>query len=42
MAAIFEDLQGKTLVSISGKVGDEEMIFKTTEGEKYMLFYDHD
>ena len=39
---IFEDLKGKTLSEIVGGVGDEEMIFVTTEGEKVALYYEHD
>lgn len=38
----FEDLMGKTLLSISGKIGDEEMIFETIDGEKFKLYCDHD
>ena len=35
-------LVGKTLASIKGEVGDEEMIFTTTDGEKYKLFHYQD
>jgi len=38
----FEDLKGKVLTEIIGKVGDEEMIFTTSDGMKGFLFYDHD
>lgn len=37
MEAKFSDLVGKTLKSISGKVGDDEMIFETTYGQKYRM-----
>ena len=40
--AEFEDLKGKTLVSINGDIGDEVMVFITDNGEKYILYYDHD
>lgn len=35
----FSELSGKTLQSISGGVGDEEIEFITKEGEKYTLRY---
>uniref|UniRef100_A0A6M3JJP6 Uncharacterized protein n=1 Tax=viral metagenome TaxID=1070528 RepID=A0A6M3JJP6_9ZZZZ len=38
----FEDLKGKTLTSIKGGVGDEEMIFTDSEGCQYKLYYEHD
>jgi len=38
----FGSLKGKTLIKILGAVGDKEMIFVTTEGEKYKLFHDQD
>ena len=38
----FECLKGKTLSSIKGGVGDEEMVFKTIDGETFKLYYDHD
>jgi len=38
----FEDLKGKTLSGIVGGVGDEEMVFTTTDGEKVALYYEHD
>jgi len=37
--AEFSDLSGKTLKSISGNVGDEEIVFTTVDGEKYTLQY---
>ena len=42
MSANFEDLKGKTLTSIDGKIGDEEMIFETSGGEFFKLYYEHD
>ena len=38
----FEDMIGKTLVGIEGSVGGEEMVFITTDGEKCILYYEHD
>ena len=38
----FENLKGKTLTKITGKIGDEEMVFETNEGEKFALYYEHD
>lgn len=39
---LFESLKGKTLVSITGKVGDEEMTFVTSDNKKYLLWYQGD
>ncbi len=39
-AVPFGDLAGKTLVSITGGVGDDEMILTTDTGERYKLFHD--
>lgn len=36
------DLVGKTLKSVAGKVGDEEITFETVEGGKYRLIYHQD
>jgi hypothetical protein len=38
----FEDLKGKTIIEIRGKVDDEEMIFITDDGMRAVLFYEHD
>lgn len=38
----FEDLKGKTLGRINGKIGDEQMDFFTNDGLQYRLYYDHD
>lgn len=38
----FKDLKGKTLLSITGNVGDEQMVFNTDSGEKFDLYYEHD
>lgn len=35
-------LTGKTLISIDGGVGDDEMIFRTTDGETYMMYHKQD
>ena len=40
--AEFEDLKGKTLKKITGKIGDREMIFETVDGGKYALYYEED
>jgi hypothetical protein len=40
--AEFKDLQGKVISKIVGKIGDEEMLFETTERERYILYYEHD
>jgi len=37
-----QELVGKTLKSATGKVGDEEIIFETTDGEKYKLCHVQD
>ncbi len=42
MKCRFEDLNGKTLARIEGKINDDEMIFTTVGGEKYKLFYEQD
>lgn len=37
------DLKGKTLVEITGaEVGSEEIIFTTSEGKKYKMWYEPD
>ena len=38
----FSELKGKTLISITGGIGDEELLFKTIDGEKYRLYYGQD
>jgi len=38
----FEDLKGKTLTRIDGGIGDEEMIFTTSDGERFSLYYEQD
>lgn len=38
----FEDLNGKTLVNIDGNIGNDSMIFTTTNNEKYELFHYQD
>ena len=38
----FNILKGKTLTEIIGKCGDEEVVFITNEGQKFVLYYEHD
>lgn len=38
----FKTLLGKTLTKIEGKVYDKEIIFTTTDGEKYKLYHEQD
>ena len=38
----FEELLGKTLKAVSGKVGGENITFVTVEGEEYILMHDQD
>ena len=38
----FEEMKGKTLTLIEGGIGDEEMMFETSEGEKCYLYHDQD
>ena len=42
MEAKFEDMKGRTLTRIIGKVGDEEMRFVADDGGEFVLYYDHD
>jgi hypothetical protein len=35
-------LKGKTLSSISGDVGGDEIVFVTVDGERYRMFHDQD
>lgn len=35
----FEDLKGKILISIAGKVGDEEITFRAKSGKSYRLYH---
>ena len=35
-------LKGKTLSSIDGEVGSDEIVFVTTDGERYRMFHDQD
>lgn len=34
-----KELEGKILKAITGKVGDEEMIFETKDGKKYRMYH---
>lgn len=36
------ELEGKTLKSITGKVGDDEIIFETEDGKKYRMYHPQD
>lgn len=38
----FKKLIGKTLISCTGKVQDDEMIFECSDGEKYELYHNQD
>ena len=38
----FEDLKGKTLAAVSGRVGGHEVVFTTTEGEMAKLYHSQD
>jgi hypothetical protein len=38
----FDILKGKTLSKIVGKIGDDEMVFTTIDGERYKLYYEED
>ena len=40
--AKFDELVGKTLVEIRGKVGDEEMVFTLEDGRELRMFHDKD
>lgn len=40
--ASFGDLLGRTLAAITGQVGDDSMIFTTTDGRQYRLFHARD
>ena len=35
-------LKGKTLSSITGEVGDGEVVFVTTDGERYRMYHEQD
>lgn len=37
---MFDTLKGKTLKSITGKVGDEKIIFEVSDNEKYIMYHD--
>jgi hypothetical protein len=38
----FADLLGKTLVAVSGAVGDDKMDFDCADGSKYRLYHDQE
>ena len=38
----FNELEGKVLFNIIGKIGDDEMVFITNDNEKYRLFHSQD
>lgn len=40
--AKFEDLKGKKITKITGKEGDEQMVFLCSDGNKYTLTYYQD
>lgn len=37
-----EVLLGQTIISISGKEGDDELLFETSSGKKYKMYHDQD
>jgi len=39
---VFKDLEGKILLGIEGKVGDEEITFTTNTGERYIMYHEQD
>lgn len=38
----FSTLIGKTFTDIEGDVGDDEIVFKATDGNRYVLFHDQE
>jgi len=40
--ALFEELLGKTLASVEGKVGGDEIVFVTDSGERFKLYHRSD
>ena len=38
----FENMIGATLTSIEGKVGDEQMMFVSNDGRRFVFWYEHD
>jgi hypothetical protein len=38
----FKELIGKTLTSVNGDKGDDEIIFETSDGQKYKLYHSQD
>lgn len=40
--SIFESMIGKTISMIDGVVGDERLTFHMDNGDKYILYYEHD
>lgn len=36
------DLIGKTLTSVTGKKGEEEMVFTLSDGKQYKMYHDQD
>lgn len=38
----FKELVGKTLESVCGKVGDDRIEFRTTDGKEYIMFHSQD
>ncbi len=40
--AKFEELEGKTLIEVSGEVGDSQIFFTTSDKEVYRLYHDQD
>lgn len=42
MNTTITDLIGKTLTSVTGAVGDDEMVFATTDGERFRFYHYQD
>ncbi len=42
METPFNELIGKTLLRVEGEFGSEEILFTTTNGERYKLYHDQD
>jgi hypothetical protein len=42
MDANIQDLIGKTMVSVTGGIGEDELVFTTDNGEVYKFFHEQD
>ena len=41
-ATTFTNMVGATMTTIDGKLGDEEMTFVSSDGRKFVFWYEHD